>query len=255
VRLVLGFVEGLRNPGRLADVAGKAARLGKPLVLVKIGRSEACARAAAAHTGSVVGDDDEYAAAFRELGIIRVDDVDDLLDVAAYFCLGRLPAGKRVAILTTSGGAGAWLADACAVQGLELPVPDPDLQAEIASFIPSYGSVANPFDITAQAVFSGGFERALTLLTRSPQFDAVICVGSLIREEATLRSLPEINAAIEGSPTPVAYYSYTRPSAAVMAGLAGLGVPCYSRPYGAARALASAAAYRAFIDQHQGAPA
>jgi acyl-CoA synthetase (NDP forming) len=255
VRVVLGFVEGLRRPDRLSHVANKAARLRKPLVVVKIGRSEAAARAAAAHTGSLVGDDDTYAAVFRELGIIRVDDMDEMLDVATWFCVGRLPAGPRVAILTSSGGAGAWLADACAAQALELPSPEPDLQAQITSFIPAYGSVVNPIDVTAQAVFSGGFERALSLLSRSSCFDAVACVGSLIREEASLRTLPEIGRAIEGRPTAVVYYSYTRPTQAVVSGLAELGIPCYPTPCRAARALAAAAGYRAFIELHEGAPA
>ena len=255
VRVVLGFLEGLRRPGRLSHVVGKAVRLRKPLVVVKIGRSEVAARAAAAHTGSQVGSDHEYTAAFRDLGILRVDDVDEMLDVAAYCCLGRLPAGRRVAILTTSGGAGAWLADACAMHGLELPTPEPEVAAEIAGFIPPYGSVGNPIDITAQGVFSGGFERALGLLTRSPRFDAVVCVGSLIREEATLRSLPDVGRAIQGSHTPVVYYSYTRPSQAVIAGLAELGIACYPTPHRAARALAAAAEYRAFIELHEGAPA
>jgi acetyltransferase len=178
-----------------------------------------------------------------------------MLDLAAYFCIGRPPAGRRVAILTTSGGAGAWLADACAMYGLELPAPEPDVAAEIASFIPPYGSVRNPIDITAQGVFSGGFERALGLLTHSPCFDAVVCVGSLIREEATLRSLPDIGRAMRGSQTPVVYYSYTRPSQAVVSGLTELGIACYPTPHRAARALASAAEYRAFIELHEGAPA
>jgi acyl-CoA synthetase (NDP forming) len=160
-----------------------------------------------------------------------------------------------VAILTGSGGAGAWLADACAAHGLELPEPSPEVQAEIASFIPAYGSVGNPVDITAQAAFSGGLGRALDLLAHSPRFDSVVCVGSLMREEASLSSLPELGDAIRGTATAVAYYSYTRPSPAVVSGLAALGVPWYPTPYRAARALAAAARYRAFIELHQGAPA
>jgi acyl-CoA synthetase (NDP forming) len=245
----------LRHAERLVAVARKAAQLRKPLVVAKIGRSEAGRRAAASHTASLAGSDAVYSAVFRQLGVLRVDDVDELLDTAAFLSIGRLPTGSRLAILTTSGGAGAWLADACAGQGLELPTPDGDVQAEIASFIPTYGSVVNPIDITAQAVFSGGFERALGLLTHSAQFDAIACVGSLIREEATLRTLPEIGRAIEGSQTPVVYYSYTRPSEAVVSGLAELGIPCYPTPYRVARALASAAEYGAFIELHEGAPA
>jgi acyl-CoA synthetase (NDP forming) len=255
IRVVLGFLEGLRHPEQLEWVARKAARLEKPLVVAKIGRSEVAGRAAAAHTGSVVGDEARYAEAFRRVGVVRVDDVDEMLDVASALCvIGRLPHGPRLAILTASGGAGAWLADSCIGRGLELPEPEPEVQAEIRSFIPAYGSVANPIDITAQAVFTGGFERALALLTCSPRFDAVACVGSLMREEAILQSLPEIRRVTEASDTPIVYYAYTRPSQAVLAGLAELGIPCFPTPERAARALAAAVRYRAFLDR-QGAPA
>src|SRR6266849_378534 len=160
-RVILGFVESFRQPERLIAVAHKAARLRKPIVLAKMGRTDAGRRAAASHTASLVGSDAAYSAAFRQLGILRVDDVDEMLDLAAYFCVGRLPAGRDVAVLTASGGAGAWLADACAMRGLKLPPPDPADQAAIRSFIPAYGSVGNPVDITAQAVLEGCFERAL----------------------------------------------------------------------------------------------
>lgn len=253
IRVVLGFVEGLRHPERLAEVAHKAARLRKPLVVAKIGRSEVAARAAAAHTGSMVGSEAEYATAFRRLGIIRVDDVDEMLDVASYLCVGRLPAGPRLAILTVSGGAAAWLADCCAQRGLELPEPEPEVQAEIRAFIPAYGSVSNPVDITAQAAFGGGLERALELLMHSPRFDMVACVGSLLREEAALRSLPELRRVTQESATPLVYYAYTRPSRTVLAGLAELGVPCYPTPERAARALAAAVRYRAAVESPEGA--
>jgi acetate---CoA ligase (ADP-forming) len=183
------------------------------------------------------------------LGILRVDDVDEMLDLASIFSNGSLPRGRRVAVLTTSGGAGAWLADSCAMRGLELPLTPPDLQATIASFIPSYGSTSNPVDITAQAVFGGGFERALGLLVRDPTFDAVVGVGSMVRQDRFLESLPDLRAAIDGAPVPVLLYAYTQPSAAVVAGLADLGIPCYPTPVRAARALAAAVGYHEFLER------
>src|SRR5688572_21033662 len=104
VKVILGFVEGLRDQHRLAQTAHKAAALRKPLILAKMGRTDAARRAATFHTGSDVGDDIEYDQQFQELGIIRVDDVDEMLDLAAYFSLARLPQGPRLAVLTTSGG-------------------------------------------------------------------------------------------------------------------------------------------------------
>jgi acetate---CoA ligase (ADP-forming) len=250
VRVVLGFIEGLRARDRLIQIGRKAAHLSKPLIVAKMGRSEPARRAALFHTGSDVGDEADNAATFEELGIVRVDDVDEMLDLAAYFSVGRLPRGRRLAVLTTSGGAGAWLADACATRGFELPETDDDLQGTIRSFIPAYGSTVNPVDITAQAVFGGGFERALGLLVHSPDFDAVAGVGSMVREDRFLSSLDDLREALDGETLPVVFYAYTRPGRAVISALSELGIPCYSSPARAARALGAALGYRAFLDEH-----
>ena len=246
VRVVLGFVEAVRQPRRLIQVARKAARLRKPLVLAKIGRSEVGRRAAASHTASLVGPDAAYTAAFRQLGILRVDDVDEMLDLAAYFSIAPLPAGNRVAVLTASGGAGAWLADACAVRGLALPPPPPTVQDSIRAFIPSYGSVANPIDITAQAVLEGGFERALALLAQSGGFDSVLAVATLVREERFFETLSELEQAVAGTQSVVVFYSYTRASPRVVQTLAERGMPCFSTPGRTARAVSAAVEYVSF---------
>jgi len=248
VRVILGFIEGLRRPDHLERVASKAASLGKPIVVAKMGRSEAGRRAATFHTASDTGDVADFTRRCDRLGILQVDDVDEMLDLAAYFSVGRLPRGPRLAVLTTSGGAGAWLADACAGQGLDLPVTEAELQHTIKSFIPAYGSTANPVDITAQAVFSGGFERALGLLARSNDFDAVAGVGSMVREDRFFSSLTDLREAVAGIDMPIVFYAYTRPSQAIVAALAELGIPCYSSPGRAARALAAAMRYQAFIE-------
>jgi acyl-CoA synthetase (NDP forming) len=248
-RVMLGFVESFRQPERLIAVAHKAARLRKPIVLAKMGRTDAGRRAAASHTASLVGSDAAYSAAFRQLGILRVDDVDEMLDLAAYFCVGRLPAGRNVAVLTASGGAGAWLADACAVRGLQLPPPDAAEQAAIRSFIPVYGSVGNPIDITAQAVLEGGFENALGILAHSSAFDTIVAVATLVREERFFQTLTDLRAAIAGSQRAVVYYSYTRASPEVVAALAEMEIPCFSTPGRTARAVGAAADYAEFVNR------
>ena len=247
IRVVLGFVEAIRQPARLVQVARKAARLNKPILVAKIGRTEAGRRAAASHTASLVGPDTAYSAVFRQLGILRVDDLDEMLDLAAYFATARLPAGKRVAVLTASGGAGAWLADACAVRGLELPPPPASVQATIGGFIPTYGSVANPIDITAQAALGGGFERALGLLAKSDGFDTVLAVATLVREERFFDTLPDLEQAVAGARSVVVFYSYTRASPRAVQTLAERGIPCFSTPGRTARALGAAADYAAFV--------
>lgn len=246
-RVVLGFVESFRQPDALVAVARKAARLGKPLIVNKIGRSDAGRRAAVSHTGSVVGSDATYSAIFDQLGILRVDDVDEMCDLAAYFSVGRIPTGPRVAVLTASGGAGAWLADACAMRGLELPTPESDVQARLAEFVPEYGSVKNPIDITAQVVMAGGFERALEYLVQSDAFDTLAAVVTLVREDRFFQTLPELRAAIDGYRGAVVYYSYTRATPRIVAALSELGIPYFPTPARTARALSAAVSYGAFI--------
>ncbi len=250
-RVILGFVEGLRDARRLIAVAARAAELGKPLVIAKIGRSDAGRRAAASHTGNLVGSDDAYTAAFRQLGVVRVDDVDELLDAAAYFSHGRLPAGRRVAILTASGGAGAWLADATVTHGLELPPLEPALEAELRTFIPPYASTANPVDITAQAVYDGGYERALRLLAHSRRFDAIVSAVSLAGEHHASALTARLTEALDGVDTPLVYYAYTSPDRPTLESLAELGVPCYPTPARAARSLGWAAWYAEFRRRRQ----
>jgi acetyltransferase len=121
------------------------------------------------------------------------------------------------------------------------------VQQEIRSFIPSYGSVANPVDITAQAALSGGFERALALLAHSPRFPIVLAVSTLVREERFFETLPDLRRAVADSPAAVAYYSYTRASPRVIEALAELGIPCFSTPGRTARALGVAVEYAEFL--------
>jgi acyl-CoA synthetase (NDP forming) len=249
VKVVLSFVESFRQPEQLVDVARKAAELHKPIVVAKIGRTEVGRRAAASHTASLVGADTAYSAAFKQLGILRVDDLDEMLDLAAYFSVGKLPRGRNVAVLTASGGAGAWLADLCAARGLELPAPRADVQAQIRSFIPAYGSAGNPVDITAQAVLGGGFERALELLAQAVEFDVVIPVGTLVRSERFFETLPELTSIVADSRAAVVYFSYTRASPQVIAALGEIGVPCFPTPARTARAVAAAVEYAQFVER------
>jgi acyl-CoA synthetase (NDP forming) len=246
-KVMLGFVESFKRPRRLIEVARRAAEAEKPLVIAKIGRSEVGRRAAISHTGSLVGSDESYDAALRQLGVIRVDDVDELLDAASFLSSRRLPAGRRVAVLTASGGSGAWLAESFAVQGLELPEPEPAVQEQIAAFVPTYGSTSNPVDITAQAIGHGGLERALGLLTRSERFDSVAVVTTLAADNFFRQFLPDLRQVIADTDRAVLYYSYTTPKPAAAETLRELGVPCYTTPGRAARALAWACWYRDFL--------
>jgi acyl-CoA synthetase (NDP forming) len=231
------LVEGFRHPARLGPVAARATALGKRLVVAKLGASPSGRLAAAAHTAHDAGDDDEYQAAFEQGGVVRVDDQDELLDVCFALSRHRSSAGPNVGILTVSGGAGVWLADACEAAGLDVPELSEDLQAQLRPLMPSYGSARNPVDATAQVFSHDGIAVVLRLLCASEQLDAVVIVGSLAgpqmlqREEAALRQILETTA------KPVLVYTYTRPGDASIEALADLGLAWYPSPARVARAL------------------
>jgi acetyltransferase len=135
------------------------------------------------------------------------------------------------------------------MRGLELPPPDPADQAAIRAFIPAYGSVGNPVDITAQAALEGGFERALGILAHSAVFDTIVAVATLVREERFFQTLADLRAAIAGGQSAVVYYSYTRASPKVVDALAELEIPCLSTPGRTARAVSAAVEYAEFLNR------
>lgn len=199
-RAILLFVEGLQYPGRLAEVAARAVEAGVPLVIAKVGRSSAGQRAAVSHTAHLTGADTAYDAAFRRFGMIRVDDPELMLAVAAAASSMLWPQGRRVAIVTTSGGAGGWAADICEHAGLEVPAFEPAFKQQLAGLIPDYGSTENPVDVTARVVEDGG-ATLLALLDRlgqAPDIDIGLVIMSLVargRITSIERALANLRAA------------------------------------------------------------
>src|SRR5690606_26942999 len=145
------FVEQFRRPERLLEMAERAADLGKPIVVLKVGRSEAGRRAALAHTGSLVGSDEIVDAVMRQYGIIRVYSLDEMIETLALFHARRRPAGSGVGIAVVSGGAAGLIADLGADVGVEFPSLAPETVEKMNAVIPEYGTVGNPLDYTGQA--------------------------------------------------------------------------------------------------------
>lgn len=181
-RAILLFIEGLRYPSRLAPVAARAADAGVPLIVAKVGRSSAGQRAAVSHTAHLTGADTAYEAVFRRYGLIRVDDPEQMLALAAVASAGAWPQGRRVAIVTTSGGAGGWAADICEQAGLEVPSLDGAFKQALSAVIPDYGSSENPIDVTARVVEDGGATLLAILqqLTQAPGIDLALVIMSLV---------------------------------------------------------------------------
>lgn len=175
-RVVCVYSEGLQDAAAWPALARLAARQGKPIVMLKAGRSAAGARAALSHTASLAGDDAVLDAVLQQCGVFRAGDVVDLLDLACAFRQPRRPAGNRVGVLTTSGGAGIMAADASAEAGLTLPELAPETRAVLAQHVPAFGSLANPVDVTAQVIADRQvFHTCLAAMAADPNLDALVC--------------------------------------------------------------------------------
>ena len=180
-RVIALYVEAIRNPARFRAAALRAAKAGKPIVAFKIGRSEAGARAAVSHTGAMAGADRMYDALFRQTGVIRAQTFADLLDIPAALATGRSLQGKRVAILTSTGGAGTLVSDALGVAGFEAPAPDAATAAALRALQDGDHAALdrNPIDVTLAGLQPDLLRGAIRALLASPSYDAlVIIVGS-----------------------------------------------------------------------------
>jgi acetate---CoA ligase (ADP-forming) len=222
--VILLFIEGIRDVDKFLAAARRAAELGKPVIVTKVGRSGAGERAAASHTASMAGWSAAYDAVFAKYGFVISNDLDEAVTIAAILTTNPLPKGDRVAVLTVSGGAGIWGADTVSLQGLKVPELSAPIQAEIKKLLPSYGAAGNPIDVTAQGVHSGGLQRSIDLLDASNEVDAILVVLSLSSETRMPFKQAELQPVISAQRKPIVFYSYTLPSAFARSELAKSGV-------------------------------
>src|ERR1700731_2915239 len=222
--VILLFSEGIRDVDKFLTAARRAAEIGKPVIVTKVGRSGAGERAAASHTASMAGWSAAYDAVFAKYGFIISNDLDEAVTVAAVLTTSPMPKGDRVGVLTVSGGAGIWGAATVSLQGLQVPELSESIQAEIRALIPSYGSARNPIDVTAQGVHSGGLQKSIDLLSTCDEVDAVLVVLSLSSDTRMPFKQVELKPVIAAQNKPIVFYSYTLPSHFARVELAASGV-------------------------------
>jgi acyl-CoA synthetase (NDP forming) len=175
IRVVLLVAERIASGPKFFAVARKAAAKRKPIVVLKFGRTEAGARAASSHTGAITGADAVNDAAFRQAGVIRVDDCDELYQTGMLLCQGRWPKGNRASGVSISGGNVVLLSEIGAMNGIEWPSYAPETEAVITMGMPGFGKVANPTDLTAGAVGTGNrYLRVLEAIGADPNVDVVV---------------------------------------------------------------------------------
>lgn len=183
-RVITLFIESIRYPTEFLAVAREALAAGKPVVALKVGRSQAGARVAKVHTGSLVGDDAVVDAVFRSVGVIRVDSLEDLLITAGLLAeTGPLP-GRRLGFVTASGGACEIIADRAEDEGLQIPDFAPETVAALREVVPDFASPQNPVDVTGYILIDGALmAKAMTVVRADPGLDAVVLVTDLPRDE------------------------------------------------------------------------
>jgi acyl-CoA synthetase (NDP forming) len=234
------YVETVRHPQRFRAAALKAARAGKPVVAFKIGRSEAGAAAAVSHTGALAGADRMYDALFRQTGVIRAQTFSDLLDIPVALATGRKLRGKRVAILTSTGGAGALVSDDLGLHGFATPAPDAATAAALRALQTGSEAVLdrNPIDVTLAGLRPDLLRGAITALLASPSYDALtIIVGSSSLAQPALM-VGAIQDCLPKTDKPVlAYVSPHAPDIGAL--LTQRGVPAFAAAESCAAALAA----------------
>ncbi|NMZ81205.1 acetate--CoA ligase family protein [Pseudomonas mandelii] len=210
------YLEGLRDTEKFSRAALKARAAGKPIVVFKVGRSEAGARSAASHTGALAGADALYDVYFKQLGIVRAQTFADLLDLPFALASRRTMVGNRVAILTSTGGAGTLIADALGANGFDTPPPGEATAARLRDLDIGDQAVLdrNPIDLTLAGLQPQIMQEAMRILLESADYDAVISVvGSSGVARPTLMADAIRNSQRDSSKPVLAYVSPHAPQA------------------------------------------
>jgi acetate---CoA ligase (ADP-forming) len=249
VRLVLGYLEDARNGGAFQAAARKALIQDKPLIVMKVGRSEVGAKASLSHTGSLAGADAVYQAVFDKHGILRADTLDELFDLAAIAQSSRRPPGKRTQVLSISGAAGILMADVGSELGLEFPDLSPSTKEALRAIMPPFASLTNPMDVTAEAVSRPGLlKQAAEVVVKDFSVDNLVVFFGIVpgAHERLARDMAEVARHTEKL---VAVAWYPLPDPEIWQGLASCGVPVFPEPARAIRALAKMTRYVAARDR------
>ena len=174
-RVIGCFIEQFRDPQKFLRVAALAAERQKPIVALKIGRSEGGRRAAQAHTGSLVGSSAIADALMRQYGVVRVANLDEMNETLAVFHARRLPRGSGVGAIFSSGGACGLVSDLGHDLGIALPQLAPHTVEKLQSVIPDFGTIGNPLDVTGQAASRPEItEGAFVALAEDPNIHTII---------------------------------------------------------------------------------
>ncbi len=253
-KVILLYLESFGNPKKFVRIARSITHT-KPVVAVRGGRTLTGSRAAASHTGALATAEIASEALFAQTGVIRVDTLEELFDVANLLSHQPSPRGKRVAIVTNGGGPGIMTADACADRGLELQPLSDETVSKLRSFLSARASVTNPIDMTAEAS-AEEYRQVLEILARYDGIDIVIVIfipPILTQAEAVANAIRELAPEFRRrGKTLVASFMGSRSAGIEYDSEGGGCIPLFTFPERTAGALARAYEYSQWLQRPKG---
>ncbi len=251
-QVILFYSESIDNGREFMKVA-RAVTCKKPIVALKVGRSEAGARAAASHTGSIAGSDEIYSSVFKQVGVLRAEDLEAFFDMGKALAFQPPVAGNNVAIITDAGGPGIMAVDECVAQGLNVKKFSEETIAKFEKLkqdgkIPRFATNLNPVDLTG-SVTSEMFEEGTRILFEDPEIDGIIVLGLhhlpalqedfVDRVAALTKKYNKSVVACDVGETEMALYIRSK--------FDKLGIPSYFSPEDAARGMAALVDYGLYL--------
>lgn len=253
-KVILLYLESFGNPRKFARIACSVAET-KPVIAVKSGRTSAGSRAAASHTGALASAEVLAGALFKQAGLIRVETLEELFDVANLLTHQPIPAGRRLAIITNGGGPGIMTADACAARGIKLPVLSEKTMAELETFLPPRANVTNPIDMTAEAT-AEQYSKALKLMAQDDSIDIVVVIfipPIVTQAEAVASAIREIAPQFrKRGKTLLASFMGSRGASVELGSREEGYVPSFSFPEATAAVLAASCEYGEWLRRPKG---
>lgn len=245
VSVIVAYAEGVGDSECLLRALSKARAARKPVIFMKVGTTAVGAEAARSHTASLAGADAVYDAAFRQFGAYRAQNTEEMLDVAYAASFGVLPASRRVALLTISGGVGVQMADAAVRHGLDVAPMSQSAQTALKRDLP-FAAPRNPVDVTAQAFNDVGLISSnLELILQQKQYDSVIAFFTYVAASAAMVEpiRTALSLAKQHYPDRVLVLSMVGPSE-ILRAYEAVGCLVFEDPTRAVRAVAALATFR-----------
>jgi len=232
---ILLYVEGVRDGRKFLNVL-KRVNKKKPVIVLKAGKSESASKAAFSHTGNVAGSYLAYLSAFRQAKVICAEKLEELFEFVRIF--GQpMPKGKRVGVITNGGGLGVLTADAIVENALELPEFSVETKKQLRAILPEYANINNPLDIIADADCET-YDKTIDILMKDPMIDSIVVIVLFQAPAVDDRIINILTDYINQKTKPIVVIAvggdYTRNYRKT---LEGYGVPAYSSPSAAIKAL------------------